>query len=505
MLPKDLDIFVPEAYRWLEKEGSQVAQNLQAGAIHVLPVKFDADGRSSIASAVIAQDVQAALKQQAERLGFQPKSTPLILAHGDYSFLLVPRSPSQQSAVQVARDVGLKAAYFLSNYKVQQVLCLDAEGLEAWDVWEGIVQGLFRCTAFQGEKRQKALPPLVKLGLVSTHANDREAMRRVSMMQSMVLSRNLAEAPPNRLNSERLADLTVEMFKPYKGVKVTVKGRSEIEALGMGSFASVAKGTKVDPKLIVIEIPGADTKKTVALVGKGLTFDSGGICLKPAKGMEEMKYDMCGGAEVLGSALYFAKVQPPCNVVCLVGAVENMPFNEATRPGDVVTAMNGKTIEIINTDAEGRLVLADLLHYARITYNPRYMIDVATLTGAVVVALGHTNSGLFSNSLPLRQFVEGIAQQVGAPVWPMPICPEHEPEILSTVADLKNITSEKAGAKSSTAASFLQQFVGDTPWAHIDIAGTAWDCQALGHPGRGPSGYSMRTLIRACEMHAEFL
>ena len=277
-----------------------------------------------------------------------------------------------------------------------------------------------------------------------------------------------------------------------------VWGRDEILKNKMGSFHSVAQGTHIDPKFIAIEIEGKDTSRWASLVGKGLTFDSGGISLKPSSGMHEMKYDMCGGAAVLGSAYYLGQVKPAVNVVCLIGAVENMPGAYATRPGDIVSSHSGKTIEVLNTDAEGRLVLVDLLSYAIETYKPDFVVDVATLTGAVLFGLGTIGAAVMSNQEKFCRYLEEKSHEQGEPLWQLPLWPELDQELKSDFADLKNITSPAVKAGSITAAVFLKQFVGETTWAHLDIAGTGWDCKATGFPKSGACAFSMRTLSKAC-------
>lgn len=282
-------------------------------------------------------------------------------------------------------------------------------------------------------------------------------------------------------------------------MKCQILNKEQIAKLGMGSFISVSNGSNFEPRLIRIEIDGRDSSKTVALVGKGLTFDSGGTSLKPALGMGEMKYDMSGGAAVLATAHYLAKNKPATNVVCLIGAVEkNILSAGATRPSDVVKSMSGKTIEILNTDAEGRLVLCDVMHYARTEFKPALMIDIATLTGAVLYALGHAGAGLMVNDQKAADYVSKVARDVGEPLWQLPMWPELEKEVKSEVADLANIAKPSVLAGTILAATFLREFAGDTPWAHVDIAGTAVGCAATGYPSGGASAYGVRLLAGAC-------
>jgi leucyl aminopeptidase len=299
------------------------------------------------------------------------------------------------------------------------------------------------------------------------------------------VARRLAMMPGNVCTPDLMADVARDIAKRH-ALEVTVMGRRELESLRMGSFLSVAQGTPQDPRMIVLEYKGAaPTAKPIALVGKGLCFDSGGISIKPASGMEFMKFDMCGGAGVLGAMESIARLKLPINVVGVVGATTNMPSGVAFKPGDVVQAASGKYIEIINTDAEGRLVLADLLDYVR-RYQPSAIVDAATLTGACVVALGHIASGVFGNDQALVAEVLAAGERAAERGWQMPVWDDYRDSIKSDVADIKNTGGRSAGA--ITAAKFLQDFVDTTPWVHLDIAGTAYSESDLVAIPKGPTG-----------------
>jgi len=270
-------------------------------------------------------------------------------------------------------------------------------------------------------------------------------------------------------------------------------GRAAMQEAKMGSFLAVAQGTTQEPRLIMLEYhKGAKDAKPVVLVGKGLCFDSGGISIKPAQGMEWMKFDMCGAAGVLGAMEAIGRLELPINVVGLIGSTTNMPSGEAMKPGDVVQASNGKFIEIINTDAEGRLVLADVLAFAK-RMSPAAVIDAATLTGACVIALGHTATGVMGNNEPLVQEVLDAAKRAGEPGWPLPLWDEYKDLIKSDVADIKNSGGRPAG--TITAALFLKEFADDYPWVHLDIAGTAYTESDLGTVPRGPTGVPVGTFV----------
>lgn len=306
------------------------------------------------------------------------------------------------------------------------------------------------------------------------------------------LARTLAMMPGNLCTPEFLAATAGDIAKRH-GLKITVLGRKEMEAEGMGSFLCVAQGTPQDPKLIALEYSGGEPgANPVTLVGKGLCFDSGGISIKPAQSMEDMKYDMCGAAGVLGAMEAIARMRLPINVVGLIGATTNMPSGTAVNPGDVVKSHLGKYIEVINTDAEGRLVLADILSYAR-RFNPAVVVDAATLTGACVVALGYIASGVFSADESLVNEIIAAGNRAGEPGWPLPLWDGYKEQIKSDVADIKNTGGRPAGAV--TAAMFLKEFTESYPWIHLDIAGTAYSDSDLVAIPKGPTGVPTGTFI----------
>jgi leucyl aminopeptidase len=306
------------------------------------------------------------------------------------------------------------------------------------------------------------------------------------------LARRLGMLPGNICTPDYLADTARDIATRF-GMTITVLGRAEMQQEKMGSFLSVAQGTSQDPKLIAIEYrKGAANAQPVALVGKGLCFDSGGISIKPAQGMEWMKFDMCGAAGVLGAMQAIGRLELPINVVGLIGSTTNMPSGEAVKPGDVVQASNGKYIEIINTDAEGRLVLADVLSYAK-RFSPSAVIDAATLTGACVIALAHTATGHRGTDDSLVQEVLDAGKRSGEPGWPLPLWDEYKELIKSDVADIKNSGGRPAG--TITAALFLKEFAEGYPWVHLDIAGTAYTESDLGTVPRGPTGVPVGTFV----------
>jgi leucyl aminopeptidase len=325
----------------------------------------------------------------------------------------------------------------------------------------------------------------------------REAARRgVVIAESQNVARDLSNQPPNVLSPEQLAAEARKVAREV-GLRARVFDVPELERRKMNAILAVGGGSARPPRLIALEYTpkGAGrTSRPFCIVGKGITFDSGGISIKPAQGMDEMKHDMSGGATVIGVLRACALLALPVRVIGVIGAAENLPDGKAYRPGDIVRAASGKTIEVLNTDAEGRVVLADALHFAKTEYDPVAIVDLATLTGACVVALGRWATGLFGSHAGLIDLIRAAGEATGELAWPMPLLDGHKREIRSEVADIKNTGGRNAGA--STAAAFLSHFVGDTPWAHLDIAGTAWTTTPQGgYQPRGATGVGVRMLL----------
>ncbi len=305
---------------------------------------------------------------------------------------------------------------------------------------------------------------LVRLGILQGRA----------LIDGMDLSKDLANLPGNVATPSYLADQAKKLGRAYRSIKTTVLEEKHMEKLGMGSLLSVSRGSRQPAKLIVMEYRGTTAKtkqKPVVLVGKGLTFDAGGISIKPSAGMDEMKYDMCGGASVFGTMKAIAEMELPINVVGVVPSSENLPDGDANKPGDIVTSMSGQTIEILNTDAEGRLILCDALTYSK-KFDPDVVIDIATLTGACVIALGGHAAGLLSNNDELAAKLLEAGQKSGDRAWQLPLWEEYDEQLKSPFADMANIGGREAG--TITAACFLSRYTKEYTWAHLDIAGTAW-------------------------------
>jgi leucyl aminopeptidase len=346
----------------------------------------------------------------------------------------------------------------------------------AWKVAHAVTvarEGAYRFTRMKS--KSEAGPVLKRLVL----SVDRAAAKRAGMgleqglavAHGMSLAKDLGNLPPNVCTPAYLADQARELAKRYR-MKVTVLERADMERLGMHTLLSVAQGSARPPKFIVLEHrAGPKTKKPVVIVGKGITFDTGGISLKPAGEMDEMKFDMCGAASVLGTMKAVGEMKLPANVIGVIPTTENMPGGRATRPGDIVKSLSGQTVEILNTDAEGRLILCDALTYVE-RFEPAAVIDIATLTGACVIALGHVATGLFANDDALAREVAGAGETAYDRVWHMPLWDDYQEQLKSNFADFANIGGRPAGAV--TAACFLARFTKKFKWAHLDIAGTAW-------------------------------
>ncbi len=324
----------------------------------------------------------------------------------------------------------------------------------------------------------------------------------VALAQSQNFARALVNEPGNVLTPTELGRRTLDMCNEV-GLACTVESWDRIHELKMGALAAVAQGSEQPPALITVRYEpenAAPDAPVLGLVGKGITFDTGGISIKPADNMDKMKYDMAGAAAMLGAMRAIALLKPNVRVLCVVCSAENMPDGKAFRPGDVITAMSGKTIEIMNTDAEGRLVLADGLHYAQ-TLGATHLINAATLTGAVGVALGLINAGLFSNDdATVDNFTSGLKRS-GEKFWRLPCTDEYRDQIKSQIADIMNTGGSRYGG-ATTAAMFLKEFVGDTPWIHLDIAGTAWNDDAKAWHSKGPSGIAVRSIFEWVRTYA---
>ncbi len=400
------------------------------------------------------------------------------------------------TAARFLRKLNVKSFALVPRFDTGEAREIAAQAMQ------GVVTSLFELDKYKTkDKNDKAIDTFA---VCVEGANEKElkaGLERGEIIgESINFTRDLSNEPPNILTPTEMARRAQQMAKEV-GLKCEILDEARMEKMGMGSLLSVSKGSEEPAKLIVLRYEpkkstGAKGELT-ALVGKGITFDTGGISIKPAEGMDAMKYDMTGGGTVIGTMRAIGLLKPTVPVLGIVAAVENMPDGKATRPSDVVTAMTGKTVEILNTDAEGRLILADAVAYAEQQGATR-IVDMATLTGAVIIALGDHNTAVLGNDEELVREIIDCGKEVGENFWQLPIGKEYSRAIKSDIADIKNIGG---GRKAGTiiGAVFIQEFVDKAKWAHLDIAGTAWADDTKPHQSKGPTGVAIRTLLRMIE------
>ena len=394
------------------------------------------------------------------------------------------------TAVRLLRGKNVKSIGFVSRGD------LDAESAAAAAV-EGAFMALFDLDKYRTvDKEAKSVDLFVVVAEADKEALVRGVTRGQIIGESINFTRDLANEPGASLTPTDMAERARAMANEF-GLSIDVLDEARMKQEGMGSLLSVSRGSEEPPQLIVVKYTpasGGDSESNglLAFVGKGITFDSGGISLKPGENMELMKYDMTGGATVLGAMRAIAQLKPSIPVLGVVPCSENLPSGKATKPGDIVTAMTGKTIEVINTDAEGRLILADAIAYAK-KLGATKVIDMATLTGAVSIALGDVNTAVLGTDQELIDEIIAAGKEVGEKFWQLPLDKEYSKQIKSDIADIKNVGGRKAG--TITAAAFLKEFADGLSWAHLDIAGTAWGDEAKPHRSKGPTGVAVRTLL----------
>ena len=413
--------------------------------------------------------------------------------------LLAGAGPREKfTSAEMRRVSGAALRHLKSRSQRSIALLLDSdfstpENVEA--AVEGALLGDYEPDRYKSDKKDvKVVDKFTVAAPGSGVGLDTALARGRAIGDAQNLTRELGTEPANQLTPSSLAEAARKMATAY-GLECEVLDRDRMKQLGMGSLLGVAMGSAEPPALIVLRYRPAGKSSGSAhlgLVGKGVTFDTGGISIKPADGMEKMKYDMAGGAAMIGTMRALAQLKPPIPVTALIPAVENMPGSRAQRPGDIVTSLSGKTIEVINTDAEGRLILADALTYAR-TLGCTHLVDAATLTGSIVVALGSVNIGAFGNNDRLVERVLEAARAAGEKMWRMPLDDDYKEQLKSAFADMANVGGRPAGA--ITAALFLREFADQTPWVHLDIAGTAWLDEAKPYMSKGPSGVGVRTFV----------
>ncbi len=498
-----IDVEVGDISRW---EDEVVVVNLFEGVDHPggATGAVDAALGHQITAMIATGDISGKFKDLTIFPTFDriPGNRVLVVGLGkreDFSLDRV-REVSAAAAVRV-REMGLRT--FATIVHGAGVGDLDlGDATEA--VVEGTLLGLYRYTRHKTEEDRKRIEAFTIVNLEKARAAlIKDAVHRSSVVSTSVnFARDLVNAPSND-KSPLLLTETIRSAAREAGARLTVLDEKQLEKLGFGALLGVARGSVEPPRFLVLEHSGGGKAKPIVLVGKGITFDSGGIALKPLEApgtdpMWLMRYDMAGAAAALSAVLAAARLKLPVNAIALAPLTENMPSGSAQKPGDIVRAYGGKTIEVLNPDAEGRLVLADALGYAK-TLKPQAVVDLATLTGAVKVALGRHAAALFSNDDRLRSRLERAAERTSERLWPMPLWDDYNEQIESDSADVKNTGGRSGGA--ITAAKFLERFAAGLPWAHLDIAGTAWIESAPDSPKReylpkGASGYGVRLLIR---------
>ncbi|MCK5403799.1 MAG: leucyl aminopeptidase [Desulfobulbaceae bacterium] len=443
------------------------------------------------------------LGKEGQTILFYPEPSGTKTQKGPKRVLIVGLGKDKPSR-EILRKAGGTVASTAAKTKTTTMLVVvpETEELKKSEMVECMTEGLllgtyqFRKYKTTNEDQNDTPSTLEKIELsVAGTSSARHGLKLGQVAaEAGCKARDMANEPGSAWTPTHFAKYSLELSKQY-GFRRKVLSLNNMKKMGMGGIIGVNQGSAEPPKMIILEYKtGRKKAPTLLLVGKGLTFDSGGISLKPGSGMQDMKYDMCGGAAVLAAMQMVGEEKPKrVNIVAIVPATDNMPGPHALKPGDIITHYNGKTVEVINTDAEGRLILADALSYGVDTFKPDAIVDLATLTGAVIIGLGHHRTGLLSNNDKLSEKILAAGERSGEPLWRLPLGPEYTKQLKSEIADIKNVGSKGAG--TITAGAFLQEFVGETPWAHLDIAGTAWKYTEKSYIPKGPSGVGVRTLI----------
>ncbi|MGB6684041.1 MAG: leucyl aminopeptidase [Candidatus Acidiferrum sp.] len=459
--------------------------------------------------AEIDQAAHGLLRRLAKSGELTGKTLEMTLIHAPAGLkaarlLLVGAGKREMFDSAALRKISGSALRYLKSRGVHNFAVAVREGNATEDSAQALAEGLlaadFESDKYKTDKKNdKSIDSVLLAGFSESEraAGDRGLVRGRVIGESQNFARDLINEPSNKLTPKILAEKAEAMAK-QAGLAVEILDEKRIADLKMGALLSVAQGGPEPPRMIVITYTPSNIKPgapVIGLVGKAVTFDTGGISIKPSEGMEKMKYDMAGGATMIGVMRALATLKPSVKVICVVPSTENMPGGKAQKPGDIQTAMSGKTIEVLNTDAEGRLILADGVHYAK-QLGATHLVDAATLTGAIVVALASINVGVFGGSdQAWTDKVLASAKAAGEKMWQMPMDDEYREYIKGTVADIQNIGSGKGGG-SITGAWFIREFAGDTPWVHLDIAGTAWNDDAKPWLAKGPTGVALRTLVQ---------
>jgi leucyl aminopeptidase len=479
-----------------------------SGALALLLTEGEAASGAALAAVDAATDgaVSRALAA-AEFKGKRGQTTTILAPGAGLSHVVaVGLGKSADLTVRYAEEAGGHVAVALARRPVAAVAATGLTPELTAAVALGAVLRAYRFDRYRTTEKPDDKPKLQRLTVLADTTSgmqERWAAER-AVAEGVFLSRDLVSEPPNVLNPAEMAERCRKLES--LGLKVEVLGPAEMTELGFGALMGVSQGSANEPRMVVMHWNGAPDvggtrARPLAFVGKGVTFDTGGISIKPAGGMEDMKFDMAGAGTVVGLMAALAGRKAKVDAIGLVGLVENMPSGTAQRPGDVVTTYSGQTVEVINTDAEGRLVLADVLYYCQQKYDPRFMIDLATLTGAIIVGLGHEYAGMFSNDDTLATQLHAIGNSTGELVWRMPLSDNYDKSIKSDIADMKNVGGRPGGA--ITAAQFIQRFVNGKPWVHLDIAGMAWATKDSPVAPKGATAFGVRLLDRLVAAHYE--
>ncbi|HXR10276.1 MAG TPA: leucyl aminopeptidase [Candidatus Acidoferrales bacterium] len=479
----------------------------QIGADALVSYAFEGDKPIEGALAELDRAVGGSLARLVESKELTGKWLEMTLLHYPEGMkaerlLVIGAGKREKFSATELRKIAAAAARYLKARSVKRLSFVareeDRTAIAAEAIAEGLLLGEFEADKYKSEKKNGNTLEAASLagwGGAAQAEAERGLRRGRVIAESQNFARELGNEPSNYLTPRMLEHRAVQMARDI-GLAIEVFDEKKLAELKMGALLSVAQGSAEPPRLLVLTYtpektaPGAPV---LGLVGKAVTFDTGGISIKPATNMEEMKFDMCGGAAMLGAMRAIAHLKPAIKVIGIVPATENMPSGTAQKPGDVQTAMSGKTIEVINTDAEGRLILSDALHYAR-QLGCTHLVDAATLTGAIVVALANVNTGVFGSNPKFTEQLIAASRVAGEKMWPMPVDDDYREMIKSTIADIQNVGSGKGGG-ASTAAAFLHEFTGETPWVHLDIAGTAWLTEGKPWSAKGATGVAVRTCV----------
>lgn len=457
----------------------------------------------------IKQSKSDLIKKAKENYDFSGKKGEICqIAHQEKNITLIGLGKKVEINNQTLKEIGGLISNYVNGKKIKSSTLIIANDIEFIDFNQslendtdfianiafGIILKNYRFNKYFVDKKKDKNLTAKEINIIALDRKKAEnSFKSYNLIaENIFFARDLVSEPSNELNPENYAKIC-QGLSQY-GLKIEVIGEEDMQKLGMKALLGVGQGSAYGSKLVVLKWDGAgDNSKPLAFVGKGVTFDTGGISIKPSNNMEDMKTDMGGSAVVVALLKLLAQRKAKVNAVGVVGLVENMPSSTAQKPGDVVTSMSGQTIEIINTDAEGRLVLADALHYTNTEFKPEFIIDLATLTGAIIVSLADIYGGLFANDDKFAQKLTAAGEKSGDKLWQMPIGAAYDKMINSDIADMKNVGSGR-GAGSTTAAQFLQRFVGKTKWAHLDIAGVAWKGKGDPLSVKGATGFGVALL-----------